>query len=72
MQVLKISILPWSIELGNVLIDQVITIQWECKTCNTNHTQDVTSLARFSTKQVDLDLKNLGSSLICTHFFPTS
>lgn len=56
MQVLKISIQPWSIELGNVLTDQVITIQWECKTCNTIHTQDVTSLARFSTKQVDLDL----------------
>jgi len=64
-RLLKISIRQWSVELGNVLIDQVLTIQWECEICKIVYEHDATSLVQFLTKNIELDLQNLGS-LFCT------
>lgn len=65
MGLLKLFIHPWSIELGNVITEQILTIQWECETCKTIHKYDATSLVQFSTKHVELDLQNL-KPLFCS------
>ena len=58
-RLLKLSIHPWSVELGNVQTEQILTIQWKCEICKTVHKYDATPLVQFSTKNVELDLQNL-------------
>lgn len=58
-RLLKLSIHPWSVELGNVLTEQILTVQWECGICKTVHKYDATSLVQFSTKTVEVDLRDL-------------
>jgi len=69
---LKLSIHPWSVELGNVTTEQILTIQWECETCRTIHEEDATPLVQFSIKNVELDFRKLRPLFCskCTQFIP--
>ncbi len=73
-RLLKLFIHPWSVELGNVLTEQILTIQWECGKCKLIHKQDATSLVKFSTKKIELDLQNLKPLFCskCTQFVQLS
>ena len=59
-RLLALVVHPWSVKLGMVQIDQILTLRWECADCKTVYAHNGTAATRFSLNQVEFDLEKLG------------
>ena len=62
---LSLVLNPWTVKLGRVQTDRIVSLRWKCDACETGNTTPSRDEALlFSSNQVEVDLQNLGP-IVC-------